>query len=120
MRGIISAAVLAAGLGLASVPGAVATPIGAIVGEAGVLESVVLQVQYGGGRYCERLRRACEYKDDRGEAGQGNCRRYREECGGGPSYCERLRRACIYKDERGQTGEGNCRRYRSECGGSRY
>lgn len=33
-------------------------------------------------RYCERLRRACLYKDDRGEWGQGNCRRYRYECGG--------------------------------------
>ena len=117
MRTTIGAIVLAAGLGFASIPSAVATPN---VRDAGVLADVLLQVQYGGGRYCERLRRACEYKDERGEAGQGNCRRYREECGGGPSYCERLRRACIYKDERGQTGEGNCRRYRSECGGSRY
>lgn len=32
-------------------------------------------------RYCERLRRACEYKDERGERGEGNCRRYRYECG---------------------------------------
>jgi hypothetical protein len=67
-------------------------------------------------RYCRRLRRACEYKDERGERGEGNCRRYREECGG-TSYCERLRRACVYKEYRGEVGEGNCRRYRSECGG---
>ncbi len=33
-------------------------------------------------RHCERLRRACIHKDDRGEWGQGNCRRYRYECGG--------------------------------------
>jgi hypothetical protein len=32
-------------------------------------------------RYCERLRRACAYKYERGEVGQGNCRRYRNECG---------------------------------------
>ena len=42
---------------------------------------------YGGGRrgggYCDQLRRACENKDALGEGGQGNCRRFREECGGG-------------------------------------
>jgi hypothetical protein len=32
-------------------------------------------------RYCRRLRRACENKDVRGETGEGNCRRYRRECG---------------------------------------
>ena len=32
-------------------------------------------------RECEHLRRACEHKEDRGEQGQGNCRRYREICG---------------------------------------
>ncbi len=69
----------------------------------------------GGGRYCERLRRACEYKDARGETGEGNCRRYRSECGGRGSYCERLRRACEYKDVRGETGQGNCREYRRQC-----
>lgn len=120
MRTIIGAFIIAAVVGLASVSGAVATPVGVNAREAGVLENVVDQVQYGGGRYCERLRRACIYKEERGEVGEGNCRRYRAECGGGPSYCERLRRACVYKDERGETGQGNCRRYRSECGGSRY
>jgi len=34
-------------------------------------------------RYCSRLRRACEFKHERGEAGEGNCRRYRRECGFG-------------------------------------
>jgi hypothetical protein len=29
---------------------------------------------------CEHLRRACEHKDERGEQGEGNCRRYRESC----------------------------------------
>jgi len=73
-------------------------------------------VQFWSGGRCERLRRACQFKDERGETGEGNCRRYREECQGG-GYCERLRRACQFKDERGETGEGNCRRYRRECGG---
>ena len=38
----------------------------------------------GGGmsRRCERLQRSCEMKDRLGEQGQGNCRRFREECGG--------------------------------------
>jgi hypothetical protein len=67
-------------------------------------------------RYCSELRRACEMKDSLGERGAGNCRRYREECGGGHrSYCEQLRKACMYKEERGERGEGNCRRYREEC-----
>ena len=47
---------------------------------SGAFDTGVLQVQYGG--HCERLRRACEFKNDRGEAGEGNYRRYREECGG--------------------------------------
>lgn len=117
MRTIIGAVILTAGLGLASMPGAVAMPAAG----ARVLDNIVERVQYWGGGHCERLRRACTYKEERGEWGQGNCRRYREECSGGPSYCERLRRACIYKDERGEWGQGNCRRYRNECGGgSRY
>ena len=67
---------------------------------------------------CETLRRACANKRELGETGEGNCRRYREECSGrSASYCEHLRRACLYKGERGQVGEGNCRRYREECRG---
>src|SRR5262245_35366189 len=121
MRVVISAMILAAGLLLGNVPGAVAAPAGANVRGIGLAESAAEHVQYGwGGRYCERLRRACVYKEERGEAGEGNCRRYREECGGRVSHCERLRRACEFKEERGQTGYGNCRRYREECGRSRY
>ena len=44
-------------------------------------ENLVEQAQSG--RYCARLRRACEFKHERGEAGEGNCRRYRRECGRG-------------------------------------
>ena len=44
-------------------------------------QGVIEQAQYES-RYCRRLRRACENKDIRGEVGEGNCRRYRRECGG--------------------------------------
>ena len=118
MRTMIGAGILAAGLGL-SVSSVVAAPIGPGVGGSGGLENAVTHVQYWGGRSCERLRRACENKEERGEAGEGNCRRYRAECGERVSYCERLRRACENKEERGEAGEGNCRRYRSECGRGR-
>jgi hypothetical protein len=116
MQAIIGAMILAAGLGLASVSNVVAAPVGVDMPGAGFLEGLIEQVQYRGGGYCERLRRACMYKEERGEVGEGNCRRYRQECGGRASYCERLRRACINKEERGEVGEGNCRRYRNECG----
>ena len=79
-------------------------------------EGLVQPAQYWRGNYCERLRRACIYKDERGEWGEGNGRRYRAECGR-INYCDRLRRACVYKEYRGEVGEGNCRRYRRECGG---
>ena len=29
---------------------------------------------------CEELRRACLHKEELGEEGEGNCRRYRETC----------------------------------------
>lgn len=116
MRSLISAVVMSVGLSLASVPSVVAAPIGSGGLSSGVLGDLVMNVQYwGGGGRCERLRRACLFKEERGEVGEGNCRRYREECRTGPSYCERLRRACYYKEERGEVGEGNCRRYRSQC-----
>jgi hypothetical protein len=41
---------------------------------------MIEQVQYGRSRYCERLRHACSFKEERGEQGEGNCRRYRREC----------------------------------------
>lgn len=30
---------------------------------------------------CARLRRACRHKEERGEEGMGNCRRYHRVCG---------------------------------------
>lgn len=83
------------------------------LGTATVADGTLLKAHYAG--YCERLRQACVYKEERGEVGEGNCRRYRNECGRW-KYCERLRRACIYKEERGEVGQGNCRRFRNECG----
>jgi hypothetical protein len=35
---------------------------------------------YGEDNACARLRRACVHKEERGEEGMGNCRRYREMC----------------------------------------
>ena len=63
---------------------------------------------------CRELRLACEMKDQLGERGQGNCRRYREACQQGPS-CAELRMACLRKDELGERGQGNCRTYRETC-----
>jgi hypothetical protein len=82
MRTMLSTIVLAAGLGLAGVSNAAAAPVGSGVRSTDVLESVAENVHYRRGRYCERLRRACVYKEYRGEVGEGNCRRYRSECGG--------------------------------------
>jgi hypothetical protein len=86
---------------------------------------IAIQAQYESG-HCRHFRYACAYKHRLGEVGEGNCRRYREECRSGyerpryegRSYCDRLRNACIYKESRGETGDGNCRRYREECRGS--
>ena len=114
MRRIILTIVAGAVMALAGLSAASASPAaGWHAGNPAVREAGLQQVQYGG--YCARLRWACRNKYELGEAGMGNCRRYREECGR-DNYCERLRRACEYKYERGEAGQGNCRRYREECG----
>jgi hypothetical protein len=95
--------------GVSAAPAA-STPLAAEAASASVLK----QVQYYS--YCERLRARCQYKYELGEVGEGNCRRYREECGGRNDYCARLRYKCRHKYELGEEGEGNCRRYREECG----
>ena len=113
MRSLIVGVIASASLGyLVSTASAMGVATGDILATS--QQGLVEQAQYGG--YCARLRRACEFKSERGEVGEGNCRRYRQECGGRASYCERLRRACTHKEERGEVGEGNCRRYRNECG----
>jgi hypothetical protein len=117
MRAKVRTVLLLAGIGLMGASAAgLAAPHGNAVRDTAGLETLVQPAQYWRGDRCERLRRACQNKEERGEVGEGNCRRYREECGG-TSYCDRLRRACVYKEYRGESGEGNCRRYRRECGG---
>jgi hypothetical protein len=116
MRKLLSLLLLMAGLAFAGGPSAIAAPIGSGFSGGSLIESYVEPVYDGGGYRCERLRRACVFKHERGEVGEGNCRRYQAECGGRGSYCERLRRACEFKYERGEIGQGNCRRYYSECG----
>ena len=78
MRSIILGTMLATGMSVFALSSASAAPLGR-VGIAG--QGVVEQAQYES-RTCRRLRRACENKDVRGEVGEGNCRRYRRECGG--------------------------------------
>jgi hypothetical protein len=76
----MSGLLIAAGLCFATVPVATAAPVSGIdLRGAASQESVIEHVQEG--RYCRRLRRACKNKDARGETGEGNCRRYRRECG---------------------------------------
>jgi hypothetical protein len=112
MRNWLLALFLTLGIALAGFSAVPAAPLGAGPGQTQPGVSV-LKAQYAG--YCERLRRACIYKVERGEVGQGNCHRYRVECGQ-QRHCEKLRQACVYKEERGEVGQGNCRRYRHECG----
>jgi hypothetical protein len=80
MRTIFAGMIAVAGLALFSVPTATAAPLGGET-RAGSRAGMIEQVQYGRSRYCERLRRACTFKEERGEQGEGNCRRYRRECG---------------------------------------
>jgi hypothetical protein len=77
MRRILPGVTVAAALGLAALPTS-AAPFN--VSGVETLGSGVQQVRYERSRYCERLRRACRFKDERGETGEGNCRRYRREC----------------------------------------
>jgi hypothetical protein len=97
-------AMLAAGLafsGAMLLPGAVsAAPAGALPSMNEASSSIAQRAQYWRDRdyyrerhwdrddygwrrrrYCERLRHACIYREERGEVGEGNCRRYRNECG---------------------------------------
>ena len=79
MRSILAGVTMVAGLGFAGLPTS-AAPFN--VSDAETLGSGVQHIQYDRehSRYCERLRRACTYKEERNESGEGNCRRYRREC----------------------------------------
>ena len=87
------------------------------------LEATVVQKAQSRG-YCEELRRACLYKRELGEAGQGNCRRYQAECGGrnygppryapdyrGPGRCQYWRNRCANAYGWGTKGWHDCMRY---------
>lgn len=80
-----------------------------------MMVSVVGLPTIAGAQDCRELRRACEMRDQLGERGQGNCRRYREECQRPQPDCAQLRAACMFKDQLGEQGQGNCRRYREAC-----
>jgi hypothetical protein len=110
MRNVILTVAAGVAMFLISLGSASAAPVAPQLG--GAYENSATSVQWG---HCERLRYKCEHKYERGEEGEGNCRRYREECGGRGDYCQRLRYKCEHKYERGEEGEGNCRRYRNEC-----
>ncbi len=74
---------LASSVGLASIGAVSAASMTGPVLRIDPPQSAVEQIQ---GRYCARLRYECE----NGERGDGNCRRYRQECGGGEGrYNER-------------------------------
>lgn len=115
MRNMILGAAIALCMAVGGLSAASASPLGGgNISTPGASDATLQKVVSG--EYCARLKRACDYKEERGEEGLGNCRRYRNECGH-YNYCQALRRACVYKEERGQEGRGNCRRYRNECGG---
>lgn len=78
MRHILLGAAMTVAVGLTGITAATAVP--RVPGDAPSVEKGIESVQWRG-RYCERLRRACVFKEERGEVGEGNCRRYRRECG---------------------------------------
>jgi hypothetical protein len=78
MRSVVLVTMIATGMSVFALSEASAVPL-ARDGIAG--QGVIEEAQYES-RYCRRLRRACENKDIRGETGEGNCRRYRRQCGG--------------------------------------
>ena len=75
MNKLIAGLTLAAGLGFSAYP--ISTAMDETAQAVGLFSAANAQYDE---RYCRRLRRACEFKDERGERGEGNCRRYRREC----------------------------------------
>jgi hypothetical protein len=79
MRSLLVGTAVAASLGFVFTTASAAPMTTEGVREMAAQEILIEQAQSS--RYCARLRRACEFKHERGEAGEGNCRRYRRECG---------------------------------------
>ena len=76
-------ALIAGGIALSLGAVAWAAPPGGGVARGAMpsLDAGVQLVQSGS--RCDQLRRACLYKHELGEKGEGNCKRYRSECSGG-------------------------------------
>jgi hypothetical protein len=82
MRSLLVGTIAAASFGFVFSTASSAAP----VPTEGIRDAAAQQIlieQAQSSRYCARLRRACEFKHERGEVGEGNCRRYRRECGVG-------------------------------------
>jgi hypothetical protein len=77
MRNTVLGMLMVASAGIVALP-ASAAPLSSTAPQ---LEPKLVQ-QTQGSDFCRRLRRACEFKHERGQAGEGNCARYRRECGG--------------------------------------
>ncbi len=78
MQNAIKTMAAGAAIMLITIATGFAGPVGAPLVN-GAAESGVTPVQYG---YCQRLRLKCEHKNEFGQEGEGNCRRYRAKCGG--------------------------------------
>jgi hypothetical protein len=79
MRSLILAILTAGSLGFVATA-ALSAPMTSIHVRDGAMQRNLLE-RVQSRRYCAKLRRACEFKNERGEVGEGNCRRYRRECG---------------------------------------
>jgi hypothetical protein len=84
MRNVVLGILIVAGAGVVALPASAAP----LAGTASQPEASLVQQTQGWG-YCRSLRRACEFKRQRGEVGEGNCARYRRECGGSGYRSER-------------------------------
>ena len=78
---LIGGGLIGGGAALSMIPVASAAPLGSAVARDGAASagSGVVRVQ---STICTELRRACLYKRELGEKGQGNCSKYRAECVG--------------------------------------
>jgi hypothetical protein len=94
----VAGALLTGGIVLATMPAASAAPAGAgaMRGAPTSADPGVERIQYRNGS-CAELRRACLYKRELGETGQGNCSRYRSECSGGSGYSSSYSRYREYR-----------------------
>ncbi len=79
MRNTIKIVAAGAAMMLMTMGSGFAGPVGTPLVDGAAARSGVTPVQYG---YCQRLKWKCDHKYELGQEGEGNCRRYRAECGG--------------------------------------